>query len=172
MPVKAYRRSTTCVCIYCGRIFTSYILDGIFNNQYCKSINCAKQHEKEKEKRKKTKPKKAWVSKEKTAITPPSANLSVVVSDGHHNVCRVCKNSFISSKKEEICPSPACRKKDRDKRIDRIYNLLYPSPIDEETTSAPKTVVRECLRCEQPFESEGNWLCQKCTETNKQYMEW
>lgn len=159
--LKTYHKKVATVkCPYCGRDFTPYMLDGRICRHHCHSIRCMKEHQAKTKK----KPKIKVVPKAIVTATPKE---QMIV-----NTCRVCKRKFTSKKEEDLCGSPMCVRKIKSRRTDRIYNLLYPRLLEDHFEEPKEVIIRECLKCEKPFESSGNRICPKCSDSNKQIMEW
>lgn len=146
-------------CKYCGKVFNPYLLDDKLHIQHCHNIVCMKKHAQEYTRIK---------GRRSSTEAPTIPTIKEVTT-----LCRVCKKPFLPKQGQgDICSSPSCKRKEKQKTTDRIYNLLYPRSLEDYFDEPKKTTTRECLKCERLFESDGNWLCPRCSESNRQIMEW
>ncbi len=86
----------------------------------------------------------------------------------NNKICVVCGIGFVSERAAKTC-SPACSKQHRNniarefmknkRAMDKI-----PESWELEVVNKPK--IRACLRCDEKFESYGNYICPRCTEIN------
>ena len=80
--------------------------------------------------------------------------------------CVICGQPFMSKGFKKTCSKECYRENVRR----NVRRLLKKKRLEEaklvKAEVQPVTITRQCLRCDKPFESTGDWICPICTKIN------